>query len=240
MRRAELTAAGCGGARRLPAGLPAGAPWSGTRGSSASGTAAHPAAMAPPRWLVQAAAGGRRAPPGPLSRPPRKAAQLGHGPQPVHLEGANNIVPRPQHVPLLDDADAQPSSSSSDASGDSPAALAAVEQTDDQAAAAFPSSSSGFGASPSTPTNTRSSWAGGQTASQLAGLHRPAGLVVGSAWLLAVSVQLAGEAPQSAAGVVSEVALLPHVPAICRCLPACRHANDGQQRLPTPRANQAD
>ncbi|PRW56950.1 putative chlorophyll(ide) b reductase chloroplastic isoform A [Chlorella sorokiniana] len=186
MRTARLTEpAGRGGALCLPAS----ASWSGPRGSAAAGMAGRPAAMHVPR-LVHAAAGGRRAPSDPLSRTPRRAAQLHHSSQqPVHLEGANNIVPAPQHAPLpteLGGQKVQPATSSHVASsGDAPAAHAAATQPADQA----PPSTAGPG-----PAGTAStgSWTDGRTASQLAGLHRPAGLVVGSAWLLAFSLELAG------------------------------------------------
>lgn len=200
MRSAELTVpAARGGALRLPAG----AAWSGSRSSTASGIAGRPAIMCSSRLVVQVAAGGKRAPSDPLSRPPRGAARLHHTSQPMRLEGANHIVPAPQHGPLpveLDHQQAQPASSSArNGSSSTPAAPAAAERTADRTAVA----SAGTASRPATPAG-RINWTDGRTASQLAGLHRPAGLVVGSAWLLAVSLELSGEGQQA-----------------CWCPPAC-------------------
>ena len=217
MRSAELTVpAARGGALRLPAG----AAWSGSRSSPASGTAGRPASMCSFRLVVQSAAVGKRAPSDPLSRPPRGVARLHHTSQPKRLEGANHIVPVPQHCPLpieLDHQQAQPASSSApNGSSSTPAAPAAGERTADRAAVA----SAGTASHPATPAG-RISWTDGRTASQLAGLHRPAGLVVGSAWLLAVSLELSGEAGCSRPAVVRLPARLP-LAVSCQC---------GHQRL---------
>lgn len=150
--------------------------------------------MCPSRLVVQAAAGGRQTPSDPLSRPPRRAAQLHHSSQPVQLEGSNNIVPAPAHTPLADEPDAQEvqlvSSSGADCCGSTPAAHAVTEHTADRATA----TSAGPSSASVGPAAGRFSWSDGRTASQLAGLHRPAGLVIGSAWLLAFSLELAGKA----------------------------------------------
>lgn len=194
--RATRLAAHVGGS---PPAQPAGASNRCCLSGAACGTSQPPAAMRMPGLAVLAAAGGGRAP-RPLSR---KAVQLRSSPRLAGLQNADNGVPaapqhsgRPRSEGLQDVQQPQQRDGSSDSNGrtgktNGPAA----EQAPGERAAAVsvgPSGPAGGGSSPP-PSNGGPGRASRQTASQLAGLHRPAGVVLGSAWLLAVSVQLAGK-----------------------------------------------
>lgn len=109
--------------------------------------------------------------------------------------GANNIVPAPAHM-RRDDANREGASQHSDAAEIGSAAVASeagqleagAERGGTAAAEVAAEQGTSCGSSSRSPANLQSNRPSGQ----LDGLHRPVGLVVGSAWLLATSVQLAG------------------------------------------------